>query len=261
MSYIDGFIAAVPTANREVYRRFAEDAAAVFKCHGALKLIECWGDDVPDGVATSFPMAVKKQEDETVVFSWIVWPSKAARDEGWRQVMQEPSMQPGKAAMPFDGKRMIYGGFETLVGEAAGGSTIQPYLFYRGRCEEAIAYYKETLAAEVVMMLRFKDNPDKPGPHKVPPELDEKIMHACLRICGAEIMMSDGMKTGPLDFQCMSLSLSVANEAEADRVFGALAADGTVQMPMGKTFFSPRFGAVTDKFGVAWMIIVPQPQM
>ena len=81
-------------------------------------------------------------------------------------------------------------------------------------------------------------------------------MHACLRINGANIMMSDGLRTGPIDFQCMSLSLSVSSEAEADRAFSALAADGTVQMPLGKTFFSPRFGAVSDKFGVSWMIIV-----
>ena len=105
-------------------------------------------------------------------------------------------------------------------------------------------------------MMRFKDNPDRPGPDKVPANLDDKIMHACLRINGADVMMSDGMRSGPLDFECMSLSLSVASEAEADRLFNALAAGGTVQMPMGKTFFSPRFGAVSDKFGVSWMVIV-----
>ena len=105
-------------------------------------------------------------------------------------------------------------------------------------------------------MLRFRDNPDKPGPDKVPAALDDKIMHASLRINGAEILMSDGMRTGDLDFQCMSLSLSVSGETEADRLFNALAADGTVQMPLGKTFFSPRFGAVADKFGVSWLVVV-----
>ena len=133
---------------------------------------------------------------------------------------------------------------------------VQPYLFFRGRCEEAITFYKTALGAEVLMMMRFKDNPAKPGPDKVSPTLDEKIMHACLRINGAEVMMSDGMRTGPLDFQCMSLSLSVPSEVEADRMFNALAKDGTVQMPLGKTFFSPRFGSVADKFGVSWMVIV-----
>ena len=159
--------------------------------------------------------------------------------------------------MPFDGKRMFFGGFKPFISVPAPAvATIQPYLFFRGRCEEAIDYYKAKLGAEVLMMMRFKDNPEKPDPEKVSVTLDNKIMHACLRINGANIMLSDGMRTGPLDFQCMSLSLSVSSEAEADRLFNALAVDGTVQMPMGKTFFSPRFGAVADKFGVAWMIIV-----
>lgn len=261
MSYIDGVVVAVPTANKESYRQFAEDAAAMFKRHGALNLVECWGEDVPEGVLTSFPKAVGKTDDETVVFSWVVWPSKTVRDEGWKQVMQEPSMKPGAAVtMPFDGKRMIYGGFEQIVGEAAGNAAaIQPYLFLRGRCEEAIAYYREALGAELLMMMRFKENPDQ-ACLDMPSVLDEKIMHACLRIRGSDIMMSDGMKTGPVDFQSMSLSLSVPNEAEAERAFNALAAEGTVEMPIGKTFFSPCFGAVTDKFGVSWMIMVPQPQ-
>ena len=160
--------------------------------------------------------------------------------------------------MPFDCKRMSFGGFKPFVGApASAAATIQPYLFFRGRCEEAIAYYKAKLGAEVLVMMRFKENPDKPGPDKVPAALDDRIMHACLRIKGAEIMMSDGMRSGPLDFQCMSLSLSVSCEAEADHLFNALAADGTVQMPMGKTFFAARFGAIAGKFGVSWMIIVP----
>lgn len=257
MSYVDGFVTAVPTTKKEDYRQFAEDAAAAFKRLGALKLVECWGEDVPDGVLTSFPKAVGKKDDETVAFSWIIWPSKTVRDEAWAEMMQTPAMRP-TVAMPFDSKRMIYGGFEPLVGEAVNGAAIQPYLFFRGRCEEAIAYYREKLGAEVLMMMRFKENPDQPGPDKMPPALNEKIMHASLRICGADVMMSDGMNTGPLDFQCMSLALSVPNAAEADRIFNALAADGTVQMPIGKTFFSPRFGSVADKFGVSWMIIVPQ---
>ena len=136
-------------------------------------------------------------------------------------------------------------------------TTIQPYLFFRGRCEEAIAYYKKALGAEVVMQMRFKDCPEKPDPSKMPPELDNRVMHALLRIGGAEIMMSDGMRSGPLDFQCMSLALSLAGEAEADRLFNALAADGKVEMPMGKTFFAQRYGALVDKFGVSWMIVVP----
>jgi uncharacterized protein YbaA (DUF1428 family) len=115
MSYVDGFVAAVPTANREKYRKHAEAAAVVFKEHGALKLVECWGDDVPDGKVTSFPMAVKRKDDETVVFSWVVWPSKKARDDGMKKVMEDPRLQPDVNPMPFDGQRLIYGGFETIV--------------------------------------------------------------------------------------------------------------------------------------------------
>jgi uncharacterized protein YbaA (DUF1428 family) len=115
MSYIDGFVAAVPTANREIYKKHCERAADVFKEHGALKLVECWGDDVPDGKLTSFPMAVHKKDDETVVFAWIIWPSRGARDEGMKKVMADPRAQPGVNPMPFDAKRLIFGGFEVLV--------------------------------------------------------------------------------------------------------------------------------------------------
>ena len=115
MNYIYGFVAAVPSANREAYRQHAEAAAIVFKDHGALKMVDCWGDDVPDGKLTSFPMAVKCQSDETVVFSWVAWPSRAVRDEGMKKVMADPRMQPGVIPMPFDGKRMIFGGFQMIV--------------------------------------------------------------------------------------------------------------------------------------------------
>jgi uncharacterized protein YbaA (DUF1428 family) len=115
MSYVDGFVAAVPTANREKFRKHAADAAAVFKEHGALKVVECWGDDVPDGKVTSFPMAVKCEPGETVVFSWIVWPSREARDAGMAKVMADPRVQAEVNPMPFDGQRLIYGGFEVLV--------------------------------------------------------------------------------------------------------------------------------------------------
>lgn len=115
MNYVDGFVAAVPTVNREEYRKHAEKAAAVFKEHGALAVVECWGDDVPEGKVTSFPMAVKRQADETVVFSWITWPSRQVRDDAWKKVMADPRLQPDTNPMPFDGKRLIYGGFEPIV--------------------------------------------------------------------------------------------------------------------------------------------------
>jgi uncharacterized protein YbaA (DUF1428 family) len=115
MNYIDGFVAAVPTANREKYRQHAQEASAVFKEHGALQVVECWGNDVPEGKLTSFTMAVQRKDDEAVIFSWITWPSKEVREEGWKKVMADPRMQPGKNEMPFDGKRMIYGGFEMIL--------------------------------------------------------------------------------------------------------------------------------------------------
>ena len=115
MSYVDGFVAAVPTANRDAYRKHAEAAAYVFKEHGAQHVVECWGDDVPEGKVTSFPMAVKRKEDETVVFSWITWPSRQVRDEGMKKAMADPRLQPDTNPMPFDGQRLIYGGFDVLI--------------------------------------------------------------------------------------------------------------------------------------------------
>lgn len=117
MTYVDGFVAAVPTANRETYIQHARDAAVVFKEHGALSMVECWGDDVPEGKVTSFPMAVKCQPDESVIFSWITWPTREVRDRGMAKVMEDPRLQPEVNPMPFDGKRLIYGGFEVVVDE------------------------------------------------------------------------------------------------------------------------------------------------
>ena len=108
MSYVDGFVAAVPTANRDAYRVHAEKALAVFKEHGATRCVEAWGDDVPDGKVTSFPLAVQRKPEETVVFSWVEWPSKEARDAGWQKIMADPRMQPDANPMPFDGQRLIY---------------------------------------------------------------------------------------------------------------------------------------------------------
>lgn len=115
MPYVDGFVAAVANDQKQAFVEHARLAAEVFKRHGALKAVENWGDDVPDGKLTSFPMAVQCGADETVVFSWIVWPSKAARDAGMARVMEDPEMSEDQNPMPFDGKRMIYGGFETIL--------------------------------------------------------------------------------------------------------------------------------------------------
>ncbi|NHK28400.1 DUF1428 family protein [Parvularcula flava] len=114
MTYVDGFLIPVPNDKKEAYRKIASEAAPIFKEFGALTVVETWGDDVPEGKVTSFPMAVKLEEGETVVFSWITWPSKDVRDAGMKKVMEDPRME-AFGEMPFDGKRMIFGGFEVLV--------------------------------------------------------------------------------------------------------------------------------------------------
>ncbi|MFB1490980.1 MULTISPECIES: DUF1428 domain-containing protein [unclassified Thiocapsa] len=114
MSYIDGFVAAVPNENKEKYIVHAKAASIVFKEHGALAVVDCWGDDVPEGEVTSFRMAVQCKENETVVFSWVTWPSKQVRDDGWKRIQADPRMSPENNPMPFDGKRLIYGGFENI---------------------------------------------------------------------------------------------------------------------------------------------------
>ncbi len=115
MNYVDGFVAAVPNANRDKYIKHAEEAAVLFKEYGALKCVECWGDDVPEGEHTSFTMAVKRKDDEATIFSWVVWPSKEVRDTAWAKMMDDPRMAPEANPMPFDGKRLIYGGFQVIV--------------------------------------------------------------------------------------------------------------------------------------------------
>ena len=115
MSYVDGFVVAVPTAKKDAYLKLAASVDALFKECGALNVVECWGDDVPEGKLTSFPMAVKRKEDESVVFSWIMWPDRATRDEGMKKAMADPKMQAVASADVFDGQRMIYGGFQTIL--------------------------------------------------------------------------------------------------------------------------------------------------
>ncbi len=113
MKYVEGFVLAVPAANKEAYRKMAADAAPLFEEFGVTRHVECWGDDIPDGKVTDFRRSVKAEPGETVVFSWVVWPSKAARDEANPRLMEDPRMQ--NYEMPFDGKRMIYGGFAVLL--------------------------------------------------------------------------------------------------------------------------------------------------
>lgn len=132
---------------------------------------------------------------------------------------------------------------------------LQPYLFFDGRCEEAINFYERTIGAKLNMLMRWKDAPDK---NMCAPGNENMVMHAQVQIGDTEVMMSDGRATGQPKFQGFSLSLSVPTESDADRVFAALGDGGQVQMPLDKTFFSPRFGVVADRFGVGWMVIVPK---
>jgi PhnB protein len=132
---------------------------------------------------------------------------------------------------------------------------IQPYLFFNGRCDEAVEFYRKALGAEVQMLMRYKESPEPPQPGTVPPGWENKVMHASLRIGETVVMASDGCGE-KANFEGFSLSLSVPNEAEADRAFAALSAGGQVRMPLAKTFWSPRFGMLQDRFGIGWMISV-----
>lgn len=132
---------------------------------------------------------------------------------------------------------------------------IQAYLNFDGQCDDALAFYKSALGAEVEMLMRFKDSPEPPPPGCAPVD-PNKVMHAQFRVGETVIMASDGRCTGKSSFQGISLSLTVPTEAEAHSAFNALAAGGQVQMPLAKTFFSPKFGMVADRFGLMWMVLV-----
>jgi PhnB protein len=133
--------------------------------------------------------------------------------------------------------------------------TVQPYLFFDGKCDEALDFYKKSVGAEPKVLMRFKDAPDK---SMIAPGTESKIMHAQVQIGDATVLMSDGRCQGKTNFQGFSLVISAKSEAEADKTFAALSDGGQVTMPMAKTFFSPRFGMLTDKFGVGWMVLVAQ---
>jgi PhnB protein len=133
---------------------------------------------------------------------------------------------------------------------------VQPYLFFDGRCEEALEFYGRALGAEVLFLMRYKDSPERAQPGNGPPGPENKVMHATVRIGQAYILASDGRCTGKPEFRGFSLSLTVPTEEEAARLFAALADGGKVGMQLTKTFFSPAFGMVADRFGVSWMVMV-----
>ena len=132
---------------------------------------------------------------------------------------------------------------------------IQPYLSFEGRADEAIEFYKKAIGAKVDMLMRFKEAPDQ---SMITPESKDKVMHAALHAGDTQLLMSDGRCTGSANFSGIALELSVQTEADAGRIFNALAEGGKVNMPLAKTFFSPKFGMVADKFGVGWMVMVSQ---
>ena len=140
----------------------------------------------------------------------------------------------------------------------AAGQQVQPYLFFDGKCEEALDFYKSALGAKVEMMMRFKDSPEPVPAGMCAPGSENKVMHAAFHIGNTLVMASDGMAGGKPEFKGFSLSVNAPDEKEADSLFAALGKGGKVVMPLAKTFYSPRFGMVTDKFGVGWMVIVPQ---
>ncbi len=137
--------------------------------------------------------------------------------------------------------------------------SVTPYLFFDGRCQEALDFYRTALGAEITGLMRFKDNPDQEGcagsPGGLPPHMADKVMHASFRIGHSTLMASDGMCAGKTRFEGVSLSLALPSAAEVDRLFAALAQGGQVQMPLAATFFAERFGMVADRFGVSWMLI------
>jgi len=131
---------------------------------------------------------------------------------------------------------------------------VQPYLNFNGRCDEALAFYQKALGAKVEMLMRFSDSPEPMPPGAIPPGSEQKVMHSSFRVGESVLMATDGGCAEATGFQGITLSISVKDADEADRVWNALAEGGTVGMPIGKTFWSPRFGMLTDRFGVAWMI-------
>lgn len=133
---------------------------------------------------------------------------------------------------------------------------VEPYVFFGGRCEEAIAFYQQALGAEVTFKMRVSESPDPVPPGALPPGFEDKIMHANLRIGDTFLMVSDGNQA-TREYKGFTLSLGVADAAEAERAFNALAVGGKVTVPLGKTFWSPAFGMVEDQFGVGWMVIAP----
>ena len=134
-------------------------------------------------------------------------------------------------------------------------TAVQPYLFFDGKCEEALEFYKTAIGAKVDMLMRFKENPDKPDPSHMPPNSGDKVMHAAFKVGDTQILASDGHCAGKPSFQGFGLALNAKNDAEAEKLFAALGKGGQIQQPLVKTFFASKFGMVADRFGIMWLVI------
>ena len=133
--------------------------------------------------------------------------------------------------------------------------TVQPYLFFDGKCEEALEFYKSAIGAKVDMLMRFSESPEKPDPSKMPPNSANKVMHAAFKVGDTQILASDGHCAGKPSFQGFGLALNAKSDAEAEKLFNAVGKGGQVLQPLTKTFFASKFGMVTDRFGVMWMVL------
>ncbi|XXU58006.1 DUF1428 family protein [Sorangium sp. So ce1078] len=243
MSYIDGFVVPVPAGNKAAYRELCAQAGEIFKEYGATRVVECWGDDVPDGKITDFKGAVKAEPGEIIVFSWIEWPSKEARDRGAEKMQNDPRMRMTDD-VPFDPKRMIWGGFEVLFdssGEERKASTkvnkITPHLWYAKEAEEAARFYASIFPDSRVDRVTALPSESPSGPAG-----SVKVVEFTL--CGQPFM---AISAGPLDPFNHSISFMVNcdDQAEVDRYWNALLEGGSAE----------QCGWLKDRFGVSWQIV------
>ncbi len=237
MSFIDGVVLPVLAVNREKYLAYANETAEVFREFGADAVIDCWGDDVPEGELTSFPKAVKLEPGEVVVFSWVHWPSRAVRDAAWPKIMADPRMRATK--MPFDGKRMIYGGFDAMqqVARPARPQRVSTCLWFDRQAEEAATFYISLFAGSGITSLsRYgKDQ-------RLPEGL---ALALTFDLAGTEYMALNG---GPMftHSEAASIVVNCDSQAEIDRLWSLLTADG------GKAV---QCGWLKDKYGISWQIV------
>jgi predicted 3-demethylubiquinone-9 3-methyltransferase (glyoxalase superfamily)/uncharacterized protein YbaA (DUF1428 family) len=243
MSYVDGFVIPVPTDKKAAYREICAKAAEIFKEYGAERVVETWGDDVPDGKVTDFKGAVKAEAGENIVFSWIVWPSKEARDRGNEKMRDDPRMKM-TPDMPFDGKRMIWGGFEVILDTSSdlqkAGPKVQkitPHLWYAKEAEEAAAFYASIFPGSRVDRVTALPSESPSGPAG-----SVKVVEFTL--FGQPFM---AISAGPLEpfNHAISFMVSCDDQAELDRYWSALLEGGSAE----------QCGWLKDKYGVSWQIV------